>query len=184
MPNASILNRLDRAMLGRIADGLAVAVAASLPWSTSATGILLVLWLLAIISTLDGVSIRRELTTLAGGLPVLLVVFGALGALWADVSLIERWKGLESFLKLLLIPLLFVQFRRSNRGVWVFAGYLISCFLLLGASAIVLAVPPLSSALMHYDHVLVKNAPTQSGEFVTCIFGLLFLVIGALGSGL
>ena len=32
---------------------------------------------------------------------------------------------------------------------------------------------------MRYDYVLVKNAATQSGEFVTCIFGLLFLAIGA-----
>ena len=32
---------------------------------------------------------------------------------------------------------------------------------------------------MHYDNVLVKNAATQSGEFVTCIFGMLYIVISA-----
>jgi hypothetical protein len=32
---------------------------------------------------------------------------------------------------------------------------------------------------MHPDNVLVKNAATQSGEFVTCIFGLLFLSVNA-----
>ena len=31
--------------LGQIADGLAAAVAVSLPWSTSATSILIVLWI-------------------------------------------------------------------------------------------------------------------------------------------
>ena len=56
----------------RIADGLAVAVAVSLPWSTSATSILVVLWLLALIPTLDWANVRRELLTPAGGLPVLL----------------------------------------------------------------------------------------------------------------
>ena len=179
MPGASILNHFDRTKLCRVADGLAVAVAASLPWSTSATGILLVLWLIVLIPTFDWIEVRRELATAAGGLPVLLFLLGALGMLWADVSLIERGKGLDSFFKLLVIPLLFVQFRRSDRGVWVFAGYLLSCIFLLAASAIVSAIPPLSSALMHVDHVLVKNPATQSGEFVTCIFGLLFLAIGA-----
>ena len=41
----------DRARLRRAADGLMIAVAVSLPWSTSATGILLVIWLLAVLPT-------------------------------------------------------------------------------------------------------------------------------------
>jgi hypothetical protein len=76
--------------LTKAADWLAVAVAASLPWSTSATAILLVAWLVTVIPTLDRVSLRRELTTPAGGLPVLLVVLGVLGTLWADVTWLER----------------------------------------------------------------------------------------------
>ncbi|MGB8106065.1 MAG: ligase, partial [Pseudolabrys sp.] len=107
-----------------IADGLVVALAVSLPWSTSATSILAVFWLLALIPTLRWEDIRREVSALAGGLPVLLVVLGVVGMLWADVTFVERWKGFESFLKLLMIPLLFVQYRRSDRGEWVFAGYL------------------------------------------------------------
>ena len=42
---------LDR--LERLSDGLAAAVAVSLPWSTSATGILLGLWLITLIPLLD-----------------------------------------------------------------------------------------------------------------------------------
>ena len=76
----------DRAKLARLADGLMVAVAVSLPWSTSATGILLVLWLLALIATLDWRELRRELLTPAGGLPVLLFLLGVLGLAWADVT--------------------------------------------------------------------------------------------------
>ncbi len=37
-----------------------------------------------------------------------------------------------------------------------------------------------SGASRYDDYVPVKNAATQSGEFVTCIFGLLFLAHGAL----
>lgn len=169
----------DRMRLAPFANCLAIAVAVSLPWSTSVTGILIVAWLLALIPTLSWLDLRRELTTATGGLPVLLVLFGLLGMLWADVTLFERWDGFESFLKLLVIPLLFVQFRRSDGGTRVFAGYLWSCIVLMVASTIVLAAPQLSASLMHYDYVLVKNAATQSGEFATCMFGLLFLGIHA-----
>ena len=162
--------------LASIADGLVVALAVSLPWSTSATSILAVFWLLALIPTLRWADIRREVSALAGGLPVLLVVLGVVGMLWADVTLLERWKGLDSFLKLLAIPLLLAQFRRSGNSEWVFMGYLVSCVALLAATAIVM-VTPLASTLIHEldGNVLVKNAPTQAGEFVTCIFGLMFL---------
>ena len=179
MPWVSMSPPPDRAQLLRIADWLVVAAAVSLPWSTSATGILLVVWLLALVPTLDWPGLRRELMTPAGGLPVLLFLLGVLGMLWADVSLLERWKGLDSFFKLLVIPLLLTQFRRSDRGECVFAGYLLSCTVLLIATTIVMAIPRLSAALMHADQVLVKNPATQSGEFVTCIFGLLYLAIEA-----
>src|SRR5262245_48587082 len=100
----------DPARLREVADWLAVAVAVSLPWSTSATSILLVLWLIAVLPTLDLAAVRREVSTPAGGLPVLLWALGALGMLWADASWSERLDGLGSFHKLLVIPLLLVQF--------------------------------------------------------------------------
>ena len=50
--NLTIATEWRRATLG-IADGLAAAVAAALPWSTSATGILIALWLMASLPTLD-----------------------------------------------------------------------------------------------------------------------------------
>jgi hypothetical protein len=166
---------IDRNRLFRVADALAAAVAVSLPWSTSATAILLVLWLIAIVPTLSWVDLRRELLSAAGGLPVLLVLLGIAGMAWADVSLIERWKGLDSFIKLLMIPLLFAQFRRSERTDWVFGGYLASCIVLLVASTLVQFVPGFSFIPMKWDHVLVRNEAAQSGEFATCIFGLMFL---------
>ena len=161
-----------------MADVLAVAIAVSLPWSTSATAILVGLWFFTLVPVLRWDELRREILTPAGGLPVLLVLLGVAGMLWADVTLLERWKGLDSFLKLLAIPLLLVQFRRSEHGSWVFAGYLLSCVALLVVTAIVIAVPPLAATFLHFDNVIVKNAATQSGEFVICIFGLLYLMMG------
>jgi len=167
----------DRARLSRLADALVVAVAVSLPWSTSATGILVVLWLLALIPTLDATALRRVLLTPAGFLPVALVALGVIGMLWADVTWAERWGGVGSFFKLLAIPLLLVQFRGSQRGLQVFIGYAASCLVLLAVSTLTEFVPGFSFIPMHADHVLVKNPATQSGEFVTCIFGLLFLAV-------
>ena len=164
------------AKLEPIADALVVATAVSLPWSTSATAILAVLWLLALIPTLQWADIRRELVTAPGGLPVLLFALGLAGTLWADVTLLERWKGLDSFFKLLTIPFLFAQFRRSDHGQWVFTGYLLSCIALLAVTAVVMVIPPLAHSLLHFDNVLMRNAATQSGEFVTCVFGLLYLM--------
>ena len=179
MARSMIANEVAQAKIVRIADWLVLALAISLPWSTSAVGILAVLWLLALIPTIDWTEVRRQLATPAGGLPVLLVVLGLAGMLWADVALYERWKGFESFIKLLAIPLLFAQLRGSDRGEWVFTGYLFSCVALLVATTIVMAIPPLAARLLHYDYVLVQNAATQSGEFVTCIFGLLFIAVDA-----
>ena len=76
----------DRQDFLRLADWLAVGVALSLPWSTSATSILIVLWFLAWVPTFDVSALRREVASSAGGLPVLLWALGALGMLWAAVS--------------------------------------------------------------------------------------------------
>src|SRR5262245_25707305 len=96
------------------ADALVAAVAGCLPWWSSATGILIALWLIALVP-IGPAAVRRELTTAAGGLPVLLWVFGAIGMLWADVSWSERLAGLSGFHKLLMIPLLLAQFRAGGR---------------------------------------------------------------------
>ena len=93
----------------RLANILAVALAISLPWSTSATGILIGLWLVALIPTIDLPSLRRVIFLPAGGFPVLLVALSAVGLLWANSPWTERLHGLESFVKLLCIPLFLYQ---------------------------------------------------------------------------
>ena len=116
----------NRVRLAPIADGLVTAVAVSLPWSTSATGILVVLWLITLLPVLDVAAVRREVLSGAGGLPVLLWALGAIGMLWADVSWSERIAGLSGFHKLLFIPLLLAQFRRSGQARWAIIGFLAS----------------------------------------------------------
>jgi hypothetical protein len=166
-------------LLLRAADWFAVATAASLPWSTSATSILVVLWLVVLLPAIDWRRLADERWTAAGVLPVALVALGVAGMGWADVSFAERAKGVEPFLKLLLIPLLFLQFRRSERGWFVFYAYLGSCTVLLAASYVMCLLPGADPASVFFG-VPVKNGATQSGEFVTCIFGLAWPLKAAL----
>jgi O-antigen ligase len=109
-----MLGGLDRGRWSAVIDWLAVGVAVSLPWSTSATSILVVLWILAALPTLD-LSARRDFAEPAAFLPVLLWVLAAVGMLWADVSFADRLAGLSKFHRLLVIPLLLFHFRRSER---------------------------------------------------------------------
>jgi O-antigen ligase len=163
--------------LFRAADALAIATAASLPWSTSATGILVVLWLVAILPTLDVVTLRRELLHPAAALAVLLVALAALGILWSEASWTRALEGFKPFAKLLVIPLLFIHFRQSERGLWVFGAFLLSCALLLLASLILISWPRPFGWRLNTHGIPVKDRIVQSGEFVLCAFGALYLAI-------
>jgi len=164
-------NRLDEATRLRVVGWITVLLAVSLPWSTSATSILSVIWLIAVAFTLTRDD-RTILFTSAGGLPVLLVLLGVLGMAWANVGFAERGEGLASFLKLLFIPLMFMHFRRSRQGMSVIAAYVISCVVLLAVSYVI----ALGDIRLTGDFgVPVKNAATQSGEFAACMLGFSYL---------
>jgi O-antigen ligase len=165
----------DRAALERLADWLAVAVVVTLPWSTSISQILIVAWLAALVPTLDVAAVRRELQSPAGALPVLLWILALVGMSWAgvsgSVSFAERIAGLGGFHKLLIIPLLLAQFRRSPRGRSVLYGFLASCVVLLTASVIVWLLP--FHVMGRQSGVPVRDYIAQSTEFLICIFALL-----------
>jgi O-antigen ligase len=174
-------NVLDRKRIAQIADWAAVGVAISLPWSTSATSILLVLWLVTLLPTLDVAIVRREVETAAGGLPVLLWSLAALGTLWADVSWADRIHGLGGFHRLLVVPLLLAQFRRSRHGAWVLFGFLASAVvLLLVCWALVLARIETWPSHLHQYGVLVRDSIGQSSIFLVCAIGLMWPVCDAL----
>jgi O-antigen ligase len=155
----------------QLADWLAVGVALSLPWSTSATSILVVLWFLAWLPTLDVNALRREVASTAGGLPVLLWALAVLGLLWAAVPWGERFEGLGGFDRLLAIPLLLAQFRGSDHGMLVLLGFLVSATCLLATSWVFaltgVAMPGKSPGVPVKDYIF------QSGIFLICAFALL-----------
>lgn len=170
------LRALDGRALEPIADWLAVAVAVSLPWSTSATAILIVLWLFAALPSLDLAAIKRELLTPAGGLPVVLWGLATLGLFWADVSWGERLAGYSAFHRLLVIPLLLAQFRRSDHGMRVLIGFFASVTGVLLLSWLLVLLPGLPWRNGEYG-VPVKDYILQSGNFLICAFVMLELAI-------
>jgi O-antigen ligase len=167
------MRRIDRHSLAAIADWLVVALAVSLPWSTSATSILGALWLLAVIPTIQPELLRRTLLAPAGGTPALLWLLGVLGMLWATgVPISERWQGLSAFHRLLLIPLLMMQFQRSHHGASVLRWFIASCGVLLACSWLLYFVPSLSwlQSGRGGPGIVVKDYISQAGELSFCAF--------------
>lgn len=158
---------LDPRTLARLADWLAVGVAVSLPWSTSAAGILVVLWLIAALPAVPLGALRRELLTTAGGLPVLLWTLAVIGMLWADVTWKERFAGLDSFHRLLFMPVLLAHFRRSENGAWVLYGFFASVVGVLLASWALVLTPGLSWRGKQFG-IPVKDYILQSTDFLIC----------------
>src|SRR5262245_30500207 len=93
-----------RRQLATLADHLAIAIAVSLPWSTSVTTILGWIWLFAVVPTLDPRLLLQTLARPACALPLALFAFGLAAMAWADVSWFDCYYGFDSFHKLLAIP--------------------------------------------------------------------------------
>jgi O-antigen ligase len=171
---------LSREGLGRCADWFAVAVAVVLPWSTTLTYLFIALWGVTLIGSWSiAERLREPWVLMAGVLPVALWAVAAAGMLWADVSLAERIDGLNSFHKLLAIPLLAIQFRESGRGTWVLVGFLVSCTVLLLVSWALVLLPDLpwrGRQLVVSGRAIIgiptKDYNSQSTMFTLCIFGL------------
>jgi len=172
MPDVLVPARFNRGAILRAADWLAVAVAVTLPWSTTATGICIALWLIATLASLDPRMLRRELASAAAFLPVMLWVVAAIGMLWADAAWAERLAGLNKFHRLLFIPLLFVQFRQSGNGIRVLYGFMASVLALLVVSWGLAVIPglPWRGRLVG---VPTKDYIFQSANFLICAFALL-----------
>jgi O-antigen ligase len=165
-------------------DLLAVLVAILLPWSTSAVAIGLVLWIIALVPTVNVRAFARSQMRPICSLPIAFFLLAAIGMLWSDAPWAERLHALGPVAKLLLLPSLFYHFERSSRGMWVFIGFLASCMLLMAVSWLVLFYPHLSlrtnlwaGAYDPTHGVFVKNYIDQSQEFTLCAVALAFPIL-------
>ena len=163
---------LSSPVFATAADGLAIMTAATLPWSTTAPAILIALFLLMMVPSLDWRAYARHLRHPACALPFLFVALAIVGVLWSDAPWPARLHGISPTLKLLLIPALLYHFQHSKRGMSVLIAFLVSCTILMVLSWIVLFAPGLKISATVSDGVPVKNYIDQSQEFTLCAFAL------------
>jgi O-antigen ligase len=89
--------------------------------------------------------------------------------LWADVDWHDRFAGLNSFHRLLAIPLLLAQFRRSDSGIALVCGFLISSTTVLLASYVIIVA--FGHEWPRIYGVPVHDTIFQGSEFLICGFG-------------
>lgn len=170
--------RMEPEAARKLADGLAVAVVVAIPWSTSVAYILMLAWAIVAVPNTDPADWRSVMKHPAAYLPVAIVVFAAIGMLWASgVPWPQRLEGFTSLAKLLTIPVLLVQFRNSPRGHWVLYGFLASCTVLLALSwfQVVTGIRPLPRGGSTSYGVPVRDYIVQSQEFILCAVGLIYV---------
>lgn len=182
--SAMLSARRDSAARMLNVDLIAVLVAVLLPWSTSGVAIGMVLWLVALATTLELRSFLRSLRRPICALPIAFFVLAVLGTLWSDAAWGARIHALGPVAKLLALPFLFYHFERSTRGMWVLVGFLVSCTLLVPVSWLVMLEPGLALKKDGVERgIFVKNYIDQSQEFVLCVVALAFPIITRLRDG-
>lgn len=157
----------------RLVDFYAAAVAASLPWSTSAVSIFTIVWFAVLLPTIDHRKFLNSIRRPESLAPLTLFALAMLGVLWVDAPWSVALQGLSPVLKLLIIPFLLYHFARSSRAKWVLIAFLTSCAVLLAYSFIIYIVPGwrLTTAHGFYtEGVPVRNVIDQNQEFALCLF--------------
>src|SRR5256884_1999140 len=162
-----------------------VLVAASIPWSTTAVAIFMIVWFLVLIPTIEPRSFLGHLKHPAFFLPIAFFALAVIGTLWADGPWSARLHGIHPVAKLLAIPFLFYHFERSTRGMQVLTVFLVSCVLLQALSWIVAFDPRLALRTVPWEDyygvvahgVPVKNYIDQSQEFALCAVALAYPIV-------
>jgi O-antigen ligase len=169
----------DPAAWAKTADVFVVLIALSLPWSTSLVAIFAVAFLVARAPFLDVHAFLQSLRRPICVLPMALFALAVIGTLWSDAPWGARLYAIGPTAKLLVLPLLFYHFERSERGLWVFIAFLVSCTLMMVMSWIVAFDPGISLKPPSEPHrgIFVKNYIDQSQEFALCIVTLVYPII-------
>ena len=168
----------DTAIWTNVADIFAVLTAFALPWSTSLVAIFAACWLGAVAWVMDYRAYAQSLKRPICFLPLALGGLAIVGTLWSDASWGVRLYAVGPALKLLVLPGLFYHFERSERGMWVFVAFLVSCVLLMMMSWLVMIYPGLTLKQGDLDRgIFVKNYIDQSQEFTLCAVMLAYPVI-------
>jgi O-antigen ligase len=157
--------------------------AASLPWSTTAVSIFMVLWMLVVLPTIHWQAFFESLRAPASLLPVALLALAMAGLFWTEDSWPVGIQGVVPVTKLLAVPLLLYHFERSERGHWVLFAFLASCVLLMGLSWVTYFADWKASSPGALAGVPVRNYIDQSHEFALCLFVMAPLILWCAANG-
>lgn len=166
-------------------DVFAILTAVVLPFSTSLTAIFVAAMLIASVPFLDLRAFLHSLRRPIAAVPIGFFALALVGTLWSDAEWGTRLYAVFPTAKLLVLPVLFHHFERSERGVWVLVAFLVSCMLLMIMSWAVTCAPGLTmkAAADASRGIFVKNYIDQSQEFTLCAVGLAYPAIRLLRAG-
>jgi O-antigen ligase len=170
----------DPAAWATTVDIFAILIAVSLPWSTSLVAIFAAALLVSMAPFLDVKAFLQSLKRPICMLPIALFALAAVGTLWSDAAWGVRLYAIGPTAKLLVLPVLFYHFERSERGLWVLTAFLISCVLLMAMSWIVAFDPGLALKSGASYGIPVKNYIDQSQEFALCAVVLAYPIVSLL----
>jgi hypothetical protein len=164
------------------ADLYPALAAASLPWSTTAVSVFVVLWMLVFLPTIRWQEFLESLRAPASFLPLAFVALAIAGLFWTEDTWAIGIQGLTPVAKLLAVPLLLYHYERSERGQWVLFAFLASCVLLMGLSWVTYFADwkPSPAGLAG---VPVRNYIDQSHEFALCLFVMAPLLLSFATNG-
>jgi O-antigen ligase len=157
--------------------------AASLPWSTTAVSIFMVLWMLVVLPTIRWQAFFESLRAPASFLPLAFLALAMVGLFWTEDSWPVGIQGLLPVSKLLAVPLLLYHYERSQRGHWVLFAFLAACVLLMGLSWVTYFADWKASSPGAMAGVPVRNYIDQSHEFALCLFVMAPLILSFAANG-
>jgi O-antigen ligase len=156
--------------------------AASLPWSTTAVSVFMVLWLIVLLPTIRWSTFLETLHAPVSYLPLAFFALALAGLCWTRESWPAGIQGLAPVAKLLAVPLLLYHYQRSERGLWVLFAFLAACVVLMGVSWVTYFADwkPRPDGVAG---VPVRNYIDQSHEFALCLFVMAPLILSLAAKG-
>jgi len=179
----------DRERLARAADWVLIAIVVTLPYSTSATSLLVPLWLILFLPTIGFAQVRAEFARARSFLPAALALVMVAGLAWGAGTAAERSVGATSLLKLLALPAVIVHVSlrpdMARRAATAFVLGLLPLLALSYAAQIYFMATGEFRMLpgMTYPGVPFKDYIAQSGFFLLASVLLGHVAVDAIGRG-
>jgi hypothetical protein len=173
--------RLDA--LRRAADAAAVLLVVSLPWSTTATGILTAAWLILAVPTLSARDLLDECRRPRSAIGLLILATLAVSVLWSAGTWRDVSIALGSLVKLLALPVLVVHLRGRPAAWTAIHGFLASVAVVLALSWIAIAWPSGPWWWMPQPGVATRDYGIQNVLFVIAAFAATHLGLDAWKAG-